>query len=520
MPPPNGMSEDKFLQGIQSSASAIFDERKRLNDAFAALQTALAAVRPNYMLYDDGTVVKATIEPTPPPPAPAPEPPPAAPEPPPEPPPEPAPEPPPAAPEPNRSLVERRLPTLLQVLGNADKPMSFSALERATQWSPSTMSRALKLGMTQGSVIRTDKGLYAKRQKRPTEDERSGGMSASLSSKPSPSSSASASQQAPIETPTEQSRRGEEGEEAPPPRPSPQAKPASSGEGPARSPKPRSEMRPQQIEREERLDSLILWMQDQQINSFNPSDVADKLDFIRDGAQARDDMEELIKRGIMRRSGSLVVPETVKRMREEKAAAGVAGGKVGGRPAVEFLLVDWPGEVPKGEVVEEGVDDIELRDALVLLKEATLEEVASTLGIETHPENLQALKGRIIPFIQRGIVALNGDQLVYMAPSGPGAAATRDIQRGKEQAAAEERRIASLPVAGTGAPRRSASEQVNEILRIARKSDKVESVKPQGNEHFAIKFKDVPVPVRIPSTPGAQLTAQRQRLRKLGLIGV
>lgn len=553
MPPPDIPPP---LLGIQQTAAAIFDERRRLNEAFEHLQDAVYLLAPGYTLNDDGTfnyngtfyVSGYTVEraaddsPPPEPPPPPPPPPPAAEETPPSPPPPAAGEEPQVAPdEPPEGTMREQIMALLASGVRKSGPRIATEIGRSEASTRAMLSKM----RADGQVVRIEPSasghsmpMYMRAAQvttRPTSDGKDGQKEGeSASSKPSPSSDVSESQQDKDVTGTEASGRAAPDtskESKPSGKTTPSAKPSrtASGEGLSRSPQPRSGMREQQRKREERLDSLVAWMQDQDVNSFNPSDIADQLDFERDGAQARDDLEMLAERGITRRTGKLVTPETVKRMRAGKVAAGTSGGRVGGRPAVEYTLIEEGEPNPKGDlaeessdtsVVEEGVEDTELRDTIVALKDFTMEDVAVTLGIEPHPDNVQALRGRMLPFIQRGMVAIEGDRLVYAAPEGPGAAAQVDAQRRRELAAREAKDIASMPVAGTGRSRRSSSEQVNEILRIAEKSPRVESVKPQGNDHFAIKFKDVPVPVRIPSSPSAQLTAQRQRLRKLGLIGV
>lgn len=536
MPPPDIPPP---LLGIQQAAQAIAVERQRLNNGFAALQSAAELLAPGFKLKDDGTLVReegsweTTVEVsiTPPPPTPPPSLP-------------PTPEPtgpgaqePPAAPEtgedvpPQRKPVEDKPPTMREaILALLTPGQRKSASRIATEIDRpvNSVSSMLSKMRADGQLVRIEPSSSghsvpmfmraAQVQSRPTEGNGSPSSTKfpSSSEPESPPSLASEPEAEPEEDGSGKTAR--ESTKAASSTPLSTGSRASLREGPARSPKPRSEMRPQQQEAEERLDSLVYYMADQDVNSFNPSDVADALGIERQ-SKVRSDMDILVERGVLERTGNLIMPQTVLRDRARKIAEGVSSRRVGGRPANEYALVDWDSKSPKAD--EDGVaedeatvvGDTEVRDALVRLKECTLEELAAHLNIEPEETNLGMLRDTVAQFILKGMVVVDRESghMSYQRPTDPGAAALMDMARTPEERLAEVQGRGET-VAGTGRGFRAASKEVQALVDAA--------IRLGGKPSMSGGHIKITAPngqsVNISSTPNPRALANdRTRLRRL-----
>lgn len=546
MPPPvmSPPTDDPFVAGIQSSASAIYDERKRLNDAFAALQAALSVLRPGMVLLDNGEVKGTGLLLEPPSPeaieaaaqataeAAAAEP--AAP-------PEPEPSPvPPSKPSKPAPLGDAEGPTLkervLAVLQPGERKTSPRIAAEIGHDNEASIRSILAKLRNDGKVVRIVDTPYWMRAaevvSRPSEPEPKAGIDLP-GSDVSPSTTSPSLGDKQLQLPDEERQAEGEGEE-PTARVKPKAttstsvQPASSPDdrGLSRSPKPRSEMKQQQREAEERRDMLVVWLSDQPDTRGNANDAADELGLRRDRVSS--DFRELLQRGVFALTGNQVHSKEALKLDPIKR----------GRTSPEYVLAIEVGEPPKGEARPETPEveapeaparaqpedvDKKLRDAIIELRTFNFETLAAKLGIEAADDDgREALRGRVMKFIERGMIAPHEhDTWRYVKPTDPGAAARLDMERTAEERLAVERTEGSLPVEGTGRSLLSSHPEVKRIVEIARRSPVVERVFKQGNDHIAVKFRDRPIPIRIASTPNnAGLVQDKNRLRKAGLASV
>lgn len=514
---------DAFIQGIAQSASAIFDERKRLNDAFAALQAAVAAIRPGAVLQDDGTLhylgdfIPSAAE-LPPEPEPTPTP-------------EPTPEP---------GTMRERILALLEPGVRKSAPRIATELAA----NPNSISATLSKMRTAGEVVRIEPSASGHSvavfmrasgvTTRPTTDG-SQTNSGSESLRPSDSN---ADDRTPPASDKDQEEGSTSGGTAGPSTGQRQGSPGSSPEDPttppsgsgatrpaassasnlARSPIPRDEMRGPQRAAENRLDDIVLWLADQPDHKGNPKDAEEDL-HLPDHILVKA-FRDLADRGVFVKVG----PVWSKRQQEVRAS----GGKTPGRQTIEYKVSsEVLKQIPKGDVAEEpphvGADpgievggtenltpsDAAVRDALINF-EGTIEELAVKMGIEPEERNIEDLRTLVSKWILKGAVEIRGSVLHYVPPTDPGSAARADMARTPQERTAE----ANGPVAGTGRGFRAANKDVQALIDAARKAG-ASKIEPSGG-HIRITAPDG-TSVNISSTPGNPRTLlnDRTRLRRL-----
>lgn len=338
MPPPVDP-----LRGIQESALAIYDERKRLNDAFAGLQMAVAALKPGYVLNDDGVIEKTAeagvtfppqptrIEPPKPsskaeaaardiaPPKPA------------------EPEKIKQAPKPPQpALNNAQLDAAIVKLFEPGERKSAATISRLLGVSDERVRERCRVLKTKGRLLRDDQFQYflpapVRTRKEDTEQPRP-------TAKPASESSA--------DTATEKSAAPEaKGRKA---TPSPDANGA--GHGLARSPKPREQMRAPQREAEERMDGIVFYMmQHPTPEGWVGNDLAEDMGIKAEDAAAiakfNGDLRELERRGVLVGERPGRMSRANKRRRE--GVTGKALMKLGGRPGVVYKVAEGVKSTPK-----------------------------------------------------------------------------------------------------------------------------------------------------------------------------
>lgn len=531
MPPPDIPPP---LLGIQQAAQAIAVERQRLNNGFAALQSAASLLAPGYELSDDGQLVWVAGDYVPSPPSPPMtaqetpplhEPPPA-----PEPPPEPEPEPPPLPPS------GEDQPTMREAILHLLEPgVRKSAPRIATEIGRNlgSVSSMLSKMRTDGQIVRIEPSTSghsvpmfmraSKVQTRPTNE--------SPSSTQSQSSGDSASQPKPptpgdgeLEEATSTSTASGSTSPPSPSSPSSTASHASSreeGTGLARSPKPRKGMKEQQRAAEDKMDDVVLYMAEQPDHGGNAVDLAEDLGISKEamGRYTR----ELRKRGVLiegRREWSRMAlsgdpkkkgRQTVRYHVTLDVLEQIASPKGGNGLAEEPPAVGADPGIETGDAQPRS-SDVVIRDALVALKECTIEELAAYIGIEAVEENLADLRGELSQFILKGMVAMEDGKLVYQRPTDPGAAARLDMTRTPEERLAEVEGRGET-IAGTGRGFRAANKDVQALVDAAVRA----GGKASGSGgHIKITAPDGRS-VNIASTPASprQIANDRTRLRRL-----
>lgn len=336
------------LAGIQASTLAIFDERRRLNEAFTALQTAVSLIDPSAKLADDGSIhydgVPAAPPPTPPgltpaqiekrdqaaaaaqdaeaaaqdaaaeaaeakPPATqgsAP--------------------PPPRGPSP---LSIERTKKLDELMADGER-RSISRIASTINEPPEAIRYLMARLVDAGDYVRVDTqtgpvffragsvttkplnqlDVAAAEGRR---EARAGGE------RPHSAPADAAAAEDPTTTPSKSGEsseaRSDGGVAPPPPRtgtsPARVTGTATSGYGLARSPQPRESMRAQQREAEARKDSLVQWFMDQD-RPRNAQDV--EREFGVPMSTLGKDFRDLTKRGVLRRLEQMGYPEYKKGM--------------------------------------------------------------------------------------------------------------------------------------------------------------------------------------------------------------
>lgn len=279
------------LAGIQSSALAIYDQRRRLNEAFEALQRAANLIDPNVQLLGNGTlkyndatgpesVVQPPTEPRQAPlgdaaagihPQPTP--------------PEPAPKPAPSKPV-LTSKTQQRLAKIETLLESGQR-YTIGNIATATNEPSEAVRYLVNKMISDGKVIRIDakplpmfmRAAPVTSRPLPPESEEEVTTNNGLADRVDAENARAST---PLTPPVAESNG------------------AATSYGLARSPKPRSDMKAQQRESEDRKDRLVRWFLDQD----RPRNAADvEKEFGVPMSTLGKDLRDLLDRGVLVRTG-------------------------------------------------------------------------------------------------------------------------------------------------------------------------------------------------------------------------
>jgi hypothetical protein len=293
-------------------------------------------------------------------------------------------------------------------------------------------------------------------------------------------------------------------EEKPPPEAAPEAGPW----GLARSPKPIAEMRAGEVEKEERLQKTVEYLQTHHSSgTFNASDLAVDMKVER-AAAVQTDMRVLEERGVVERTGELEFPRAILAARQANPS------KAGGRPAIQYRLAELLRLDPT-----EGVAQAKVRDFMVQHPDEMFspQRVAAALEmtINLATDCLEALA-------RRGSIedkSPSADMRLFQyagRPKEPGKAAeahAAERKAGGGNGAGSNR----APVPGTGTTAKSSNKDVNDLINAAKKAGA--SVTHEASGHFAVTVPGSGKRILISATPSSprSIFNDRARLRRAGL---
>lgn len=270
-----------------------------------------------------------------------------------------------------------------------------------------------------------------------------------------------------------------------------------------RSPKPVAEMRPQQREKEVRLEGITAFLQDY-ASTFNSSDLHEDMGTEGPRAKTYQDLQELERRGIIERTGRLTFPRAIEEARRRNPS------KAGGRPAVEFRLAEKYRKPPSDPQAV-------IRDYLISVGEGEMVSPAQVananeITVELALEGLESL-------VRRGVVndmSPSADMRLF-AYAGKPKEVAKPAPKDNRDDGKRASRGGGSGVAGTGKGMRSANKDVQDLINAAKRAGA--NVIHEASGHFAVTIPGSGKRVLISSTPSNPRTVlnDRSRLRRAGL---
>lgn len=305
--------------------------------------------------------------------------------------------------------------------------------------------------------------------------------------------------------------------------------------GLARSPKPRSQMRPQQREAEDRLDKVVGWAMAKGA-TFDTLTARRELGVDRVGdddyragglfgnqAMPLADFKTLETRGVFERTGKFIHPSFKDGMDIEKR----------GRTTPEFKLAP-KADAPSARNEQTGAPVVALitleatRDAAVELKQFTLAELMLKMGLENTRKSRTVVREHMATLVLRKMFS-NGAhdddgisfRWSYIEPPKETDEARRIRQdREHRDIEREEHRTARAVGVVTGTTAiRAARKEVQEIIDAVTRQWGHNAIRRAGNNHFRITPPDGQSQVTIGGTPNSRgLAVDKKKLRKVGLV--
>lgn len=320
------------------------------------------------------------------------------------------------------------------------------------------------------------------------------------------------------------------------------------GHGLARSPQPRSEMKSQKREAEERLDSIVLWAQDQG-EEFDPLTARRDLgvrvvgseNYKRDGVFSNDSMAStdfklLAERGVFESTGVQKQPKwkinAAKGLgRNHKMGRGTnfyRFPKADAQPATKEQVGEQEQEQDPTQSVSLSLEQV--RDAAVELKDFTTAELIMKLGIRNTNRARHQVREHMAVLVLRKMFTFDAMEdggaafrWSYIEPpkETEGERIIRQQIQHRQIEREENRTARAVGVAGTGKKKmKTPHEATQQILDLIKKQWGDVVTKTGGN-HFMVKVPSGPhkgEQIYLASTPGSRMIAKTKgRLRAAGL---
>lgn len=301
--------------------------------------------------------------------------------------------------------------------------------------------------------------------------------------------------------------------------------------GLARSPKPRSEMKQQQREAEDRLDKVVEWAMSKGATfdsltarrELGVNRVGDS-DYRADGlfgnmSMPKADFDILVDRGVFERTGNFIHPQFKKDMPQ--------GAR--GRTTPEFRLPKAEAHPARNERDGKQITLEAVRDAAVELKHFTLAELMLKMGAENNHVNRTIVRDHMATLTLRKM--FNDDakhdggvvyRWSYIEPPTESEAERKvrqDLQRREaEKSERHINRAAGLVQDTSGRGLRAARKEVQEIVDAVVRQWGDKAIRRAGNNHFRITPPEGSQ-ITIGGTPNSRgLAVDKKKLRKVGLV--